>query len=202
MKVKTLLVAAGLSFAATLASAATMQQYFTVGGWGVEFEDGDSFDKYDGPGTLTGVNISYIAGAAGKIKADACATFQDCDPAVYTLTIEGDGAVGSGSDSASDYLNITNLTNEWQKDYYWSVVYGTVDFYNVADWTGAGVATNIDISGDYDGYFNDSYSHGVYKGLVKLTYTYEMGEVPLPASLPLALGGMLLLGGLVRKKRK
>ena len=200
MSVKTLLVAAGLSLVASLASAATVMQSFFVSGHGVEFEDGGSFYRYDGPGTLHGVNITYHAATAGWIAADDCEYFQDCEPAVYTLTIEGDGAVGGGSDSDSDYLDITNYTNHWQHDHYWTNVSGSVDFYNFADWTGSGVATEIDISGYYDGYFDDYYSDGGYAGYVRLTYT--VSDVPLPASLPLAFGAMLVLGGLARKNRQ
>ena len=189
---KRLVLAATLAAVPALAQAATVSQSFTFSGTGTSFSEAlSSFAYFDLGGTLDGVTLEYSASASGTVSADACEFFGDCEPATFALNLSGNGLLAGASDSATDGSGITNGTDVNQTGSYSTDIAGMFTF-GPAGFTGSGTFGGLNFTGVYSGFHVDGGSS--YSGTVTLTYDYSVAAVPLPASLPLALGALGLLG--------
>ena len=193
MKAQTIVMACTLSALAPFgAGAATIQQTLSFSGSTVEFDQTvGGFDYFDLAGTLDSVTLSYDATASGTVRAQGCRNTPGCQPATFALVLSGTGPFGAVSDADSASSGIVSTTNGTQIGSYAVSVADTLDL-AVADFVGSGTFGALRFLGDYAGRFTAV--SGTFSGTVTLTYDYSVAAVPLPASLPLALGALGLLG--------
>lgn len=186
----------GYLLAATAAQSATLEQVHMFDRSGVEFEEIVTFDLFNEPGTLTGVLLSIDVASEGEVALNLCHTLGDCNPAQFLLSANAfGGGIGTG-----DSLTVDYSTNAAQYPAFSANLMGAI----AADpmmFAGVGQTNPVSITGAYQGaYF---FGSGDHSGTLTLTYTYDdtLSEVPLPASLPLALGGLLLLHGIAKRRK-
>ena len=195
---KSVILAAVAAAIPVFAHAATVTQSFSFSGSSTEFTEAlNGFGYFDMGGTLDSVTLSYNASASGTVSAGACALFADCEPATFSLSLSGGGLFAGVTDGASDGTGITNATDANQFGSYSVSIADTLTL-ATAGFTGTGTFGGLGFTGDYLAYFLDEGSS--YSGTVTLTYEYTPSAVPLPASLPLALGGIGLLGLMGRRR--
>jgi len=158
----------------------------------------NSFDLYDGPETLTGVEVLYSYSSNGVATAIFCAIFQDCTPSDASISLFGTGAFAGLNLSDSASTGINNSTNFTQTGNFALSLNGAFNPVALSDFTGTGsVAGAIEADGFYDSY---AFVAGSHSGSVTLRYTTEdITPVPLPSSLGLLALGVVGFGALRRR---
>lgn len=184
-----------LLLATTAAHAATLEQVHNIDQSGVEFEEVVTFDLFNEPGTLTGVVLTIDVVSEGEVALNLCQALENCDPAQFFLSANAfGGGIGSG-----DSLDVNYGTNAAQYPTFSAHMMGAIGA-DPLQFVGDGQTDEVTVSGTYFGsYF---FGEGSHTGTLTLTYTYDLpAEVPLPATLPLALGGLVLLRGIARRRK-
>ena len=183
------------------AFGATLDQSVSFGGGNAFASDFfNSFTRYDGPETLVGVELIYNYTSSGTASADLCNFYQDCDPALADITLQGAGAFSGFSVVDTDGTGITNNTNFNQVSSFSLSLDGSFDDLILSDFSGTGnVSGWIDADGGYAGY--SLVTAASHNGTLILRYTTDVTPVPLPASLGMLLIGTSGLGLLARRRR-
>lgn len=159
-----------------------------------------TFTQYNGPDTLTGVEVLYNYTSSGTVSADQCLFFQDCEPSVADISLQGAGAFAAINLSDTDSTGITNNTDDVQTGTFALSLSGSVTGFTLADFVGAGnVAGSIEADGGYAAF--GIAAGASHSGNVTLRYTTQVAAVPVPASLGLLMIGAAGLGALARRRK-
>ncbi len=185
----------GCLLTASVVQSATLEQVHMFNQSGVEFEEVVTFDLFDEPGTLTGVLLTIDVVSEGEVALNLCRTLANCGPAQFLLAANGfGGGIGTG-----DTLSVDYGTNAAQYPTFSAHLMGAIGA-NPVSFVGEGQTDPFTVSGSYNGaYF---FGSGNHSGTLTLTYTYDVGpnEVPLPASLPITLAGLVLLFNVAKRR--
>lgn len=183
------------------ASSAIIDQTFGFGG--ASFFAGDvfsSFNQYNGPETLVGVELIYDYSTTGTLQADFCAFYGDCEPGTAEISFDGTGAFAGLNVQATQNTGFTNSTDALQTSAINLTLSNTFSPVSLLDFMGAGVVAGaVEADGLYDAYATGSGSH---TGSVTLRYTTEIAPVPVPAALGLMITGIGGLGLMGLRRRK
>jgi len=185
------------------AIGATVDQTVTFGGANAFADDFFStFTQYNGPETLTGVELIYDYNSSGTVSADLCAFYSDCEPAIADIGLQGAGVFAGLSVSDTDGTGINNSTDAIQFGAFGLSLNGSLTGFTLSDFVGNGfVAGSIGADGGYAGFAN--VFGASHNGEIILRYTTEIAPVPVPASLGFAMIGMAGLGAVgLRRKSK
>ena len=185
------------------AMSVTVDQSLNFSGFSAFSSDVFStFNQYNGPDTLTNVEVIFSYASSGTASADLCAFYADCEPAPAIISVTGTGAFAGLNVSDTDNTGITNNTDANQVGQFSLSLNNRFSPLNLLDFVGAGVVSGaIGTSGDYAAY--GILTNASHTGSVTLRYTTEaVAAVPLPASLSLMLVGVGGLGVTALRRRK
>jgi hypothetical protein len=158
------------------------------------------FDKFSGPGILVSATLDWDVTATGSAVTFFClAGGYECAPGTYTLSLGGGGDLADPSDSDLYETGFTNR-DETQSDAAISThIADSFTFGDLSALTGTGTVSSITVSAIYDGYLLQAPS---FSRTGRVTLSYEISDVPVPAALPLMLGGLGVLAGVACRRSK
>ena len=178
---------------AASAQALVIEQVRNVSSDPVVRDTFDDFAQFGGPGTLLSVTLSWNIVVDADVTADLCDTFEDCDPADYSLVLAGSGDLAGANDSATTNSGIDNSTDTTQSGNITTGINNAFVFSSLTPFIGSGdVLGAVDVEGFYDGYFLNM--DAGRSGTVTLTYEYQLAEIPEPGMAALFATGLALLG--------